>query len=134
MSVVTDTVTTAPDEDVEMTEQIGREFMAKTRYPHLGHSPQSMGAAPLPLELPADAGAKLIDLPLGVIRWPVDFQSAAVCCDAVGRSVAIAASGSHLGGAVISRQKEQVHLLLADIGRVVIATICHHMDGVRTRC
>jgi len=46
-----------------MTEQIGREFMAKTRYSHLGPSPQRVGAPPPPLELAADAATDAIELP-----------------------------------------------------------------------
>lgn len=47
-----------------MEEHIGQEFMRRTRYSELSESPQEGGVIPQPpLELPADPGAELIDLP-----------------------------------------------------------------------
>ncbi len=47
-----------------MAENIGQEFMRRTRYDELSDSPQEGGVIPQPpLELTAPAGAELIDLP-----------------------------------------------------------------------
>jgi len=47
-----------------MTENIGQEFMRRTRYDELSDSPQEGGVIPQPpLELTAPTGAELIDLP-----------------------------------------------------------------------
>jgi SagB-type dehydrogenase family enzyme len=47
-----------------MAENIGQEFMRRTRYDELSDSPQEGGILPQPaLELPAPAGAELFDLP-----------------------------------------------------------------------
>ncbi len=52
-----------------MAENIGQEFMRKTRYPEISDSPQEGGVIPQPpLELPAPVGAELIALPK-----PADF-------------------------------------------------------------
>jgi SagB-type dehydrogenase family enzyme len=47
-----------------MAENIGQEFMRRTRYDELSDSPQEGGIIPQPpLELPAPEGAEVIDLP-----------------------------------------------------------------------
>jgi len=46
-----------------LTQNIGKEFMEKTRYKYLGDSDQSQGATPPPLEQPYDESKKIVDLP-----------------------------------------------------------------------
>ncbi len=46
-----------------MDSGIGREFLEKTRYEHLGPSPQQKGAAPPPLQIDFSEGRDRIELP-----------------------------------------------------------------------
>jgi SagB-type dehydrogenase family enzyme len=46
-----------------MTKGIGKEFMEKTKYKHLGESDQRKGLSQPPLELPNDRGGATIALP-----------------------------------------------------------------------
>ncbi len=46
-----------------MKDTIGSDFMEYTKYPHLSPSLQSQGVPPPALEVPAPAGARLIELP-----------------------------------------------------------------------
>ncbi len=61
-----------------MTQGIGREFMRKTYYQHLGQSDQTKGLPQPPLELPYDADKPLIDLPAlkGVDLGHFDLRAA----------------------------------------------------------
>jgi len=54
---------------------IGRDFMLKTRYVHLGPSDQSQGVPPPPLEKPAPPGATRLALPdpASAAPAPLDF-------------------------------------------------------------
>ncbi len=62
-----------------MAENIGQEFMRRTRYDELSDFPQEGGVIPQPaLELPAPAGAELFDLPglADVIVPAIDLRQA----------------------------------------------------------
>ena len=61
-----------------MKESIGREFMLKTRFPHLPVAPQDSGIPQPPLELSYPAGSRLINLlPVSELVMPaMDLRSA----------------------------------------------------------
>jgi SagB-type dehydrogenase family enzyme len=46
-----------------LTEDIGKEFMEKTRYKYLGDSDQAKGVTPPPLEQPYDESKAVVELP-----------------------------------------------------------------------
>ncbi|MHB8926402.1 MAG: SagB/ThcOx family dehydrogenase [Bacillota bacterium] len=61
-----------------MKSVIGREFMEKTKYQHMGPSDQNQGLPQPPLEKPVDPSRRLIDLPApdGVTVRPIDLTEA----------------------------------------------------------